>query len=165
MKLFSIIIVTFSLLLVSCEKKAEVKEKVETIGPQIVEEHRCANCGMSTDKYPNWEQKVLSRDKGIMYFDGSRCMFKILLDSATTPQKIEQILVKDYYSLDYIDGKAAFYVIGSDVLGPMGKELIPFKDEKAAQEFLTDHQGEKIVRFEDVDIKLIMKLIGKMHMQ
>ena len=92
-------------------------------------------------------------------------MFKVLLDSAVAPKQINQILVKDYYRLEYSDGKNAFYVIGSDVLGPMGNELIPFTEKNAAEEFLTDHKGEKIVMFDEVDMPLIMKLAGKMKMK
>ncbi|MBN1407326.1 MAG: nitrous oxide reductase accessory protein NosL [Calditrichaceae bacterium] len=151
-------------LIFACEKKTEVTPiaKESTI---TQEEHRCANCGMYTHIYPNWEQKVISGDKGTMYFDGARCMFKILLDSTTAPKHIEEIQVKDYYSLQYIDGTKAFYVIGSDVLGPMGNELIPFETKSAAEEFLKDHKGEKIVLFDEVDMPLIMKLVGKMRMK
>jgi copper chaperone NosL len=148
----------------ACDKKTEVTPK-EKETKAVHEEHRCANCGMYTHLHPNWEQKVISADKGTLYFDGTRCMFKILLDSISTPKHIEEIQVKDYYSLQYIDGTKAFYVIGSDVLGPMGNELIPFRTKSAAEEFLKDHKGEKIVLFGEVDMPLIMKLVGKMKMR
>ncbi len=128
-------------------------------------EHRCANCGMSTSKYPKWEQKIVSQDKGVMYFDGARCMFKILLDTAQSPHNIDSILVKDYYSLKYINAKGAYYVTGSNVFGPMGNELIPFKSFTEAQAFKKDHNGKNIVRFNDVNMKMIMKLAGKMKMK
>ena len=158
------VIISVLCLVFACEKKTEVKPK-DIESKAVQEEHRCANCGMYTHIHPNWEQKVISLDKGTMYFDGARCMFKILLDSTTTPKHIEEVQVKDYYSLQYIDGKKAFYVIGSDVLGPMGNELIPFRTQSAAEEFLKDHKGEKIVLFDDVDMPLIMKLVGKMKMK
>ena len=58
--------------------------------------------------------------------------------------------MKDYYSLQPVDAHSAFYVVGSDVFGPMGKELIPFEKATAAQEFLRDHQGKKVLRFSDI---------------
>lgn len=165
MKFNLLVIILLIFIVNSCEKKNNL-EKTDDIKNTIAkEEHRCANCGMYTDKYPNWEQKVISEDKGTMYFDGARCMFKILLDSTAAPKNIKGILVKDYYTLEYIDGENAFYVIGSDVLGPMGNELIPFKTKESAEEFLTDHHGEKIVLFDEVDMALIMKLVGKMKMK
>jgi Predicted lipoprotein involved in nitrous oxide reduction len=49
-------------------------------------------------------------------------------------------------------------VIGSDVLGPMGHELLPFKDQEAAQEFLEDHKGNSIIRYQDVTPAIIESL-------
>ena len=161
-RLFNIICVL--ILLFGCEKKTEITPK-EKETKTVKEEHRCANCGMYTHLHPNWEQKIISADKGTMWFDGARCMFKILLDSTSAPKQIEEIQVKDYYSLQYIDGMKAFYVIGSDVLGPMGNELIPFRTKSAAEEFLKDHKGEKIVLFDEVDMPLIIELVGKMKMK
>ncbi|MEJ2544229.1 MAG: nitrous oxide reductase accessory protein NosL [Calditrichaceae bacterium] len=160
-----ILLISILFLFFDCEKKAEVTPKEEESKTTVQEEHRCANCGMYTHLHPNWEQKIISSDKGTLYFDGARCMFKILLDSNAVPKFIEDVLVKDYYSLQYIDGKRAFYVIGSDVLGPMGNELIPFRKKSAAEEFMKDHKGEKIVLFDEVDMPLIMKLVGKMKMK
>lgn len=57
-----------------------------------------------------------------------------------------------------IDAKSAFYVLGSDVLGPMGHELLPFKDRESAQEFLEDHKGKSIIRYQDVTPAVIESL-------
>lgn len=151
MKWFFLIFTAVLVLLNACTSK---KKAVTT-------EHRCANCNMIVEKYPNWMEKVVTSEKDTLYFDGPRCMFKILLES---PNKAGTVLVKDYYSLKYIDGRSAFYVTGSDVLGPMGNELIPFKEEQAAKAFLKEHAGEKIVRFDEVDLKLVMKLAKGMEM-
>jgi nitrous oxide reductase accessory protein NosL len=35
---------------------------------------------------------------------------------------------------------SAYYVLGSDIYGPMGRELIPFEKEADAKEFIKDHQ-------------------------
>lgn len=158
MRLINIIVFALIIVFVSCGGNEGSKTTKKS-------EHRCANCGMITSKYPKWEQKIISQDKDVMYFDGARCMFKIILDSKEAPKKIVSIQVKDYYSLKYIDGKEAYYVTGSNVLGPMGNELIPFKSLKDAEEFKKDHNGKNIIRYADVDIKLIMKLAGKMKMK
>lgn len=141
----------------------ETKDENQQMAAVKSSEHRCANCGMITSKYPKWEQMIVKAPGDTMFFDGARCMFKIQLDSATAVDS-ENIQVKDYYTLEYIDGKTAYYVIGSDVLGPMGNELIPFTTEDAAKEFLNDHKAEKIIRFSDVEMAMIMKLAGKMKM-
>ena len=56
----------------------------------------------------------------------------------------------DYYSVAAIDGRKAFYVIGSDVRGPMGKELVPFAKKADADAFLKDHRGQKVLRFDEI---------------
>ena len=71
---------------------------------------------------------------------------------------IEGIWVTDYYTLRLIDAKKAFYVVGSDLLGPMGRELIPHINAKAAKNFLKDHEGKKILKFDEVNIDLIESL-------
>ena len=42
----------------------------------------------------------------------------------------------------------------------MGHELIPFKNEKSAKTFLEEHHGKKIVRFNEITGKMLMKLDG-----
>ena len=49
-------------------------------------------------------------------------------------------------------------VIWSDLYGPMGHEPIPFEKETDAKNFLQEHKGKKIIRFMDVDSKLIYAL-------
>ena len=49
---------------------------------------------------------------------------------------IAVIYVTDYYSMKPTDGRKAYYVIESNVFGPMGRELIPFEKEPEAKEFL-----------------------------
>lgn len=154
-RIFLIIFLLFGIQMLSAQESPKLK---------FEDKHVCLNCGMKTDQAPNWEQKITTTDGHNFYFDGARCMFRILLDSTKTPANLDQILVKDYYTLEYFDAREAYYVTGSDVLGPMGNELIPFKTEAAAKEFFKDHKGMQIIRFKDVDIALIKKLAGKMHM-
>ena len=68
------------------------------------------------------------------------------------------ISVKDYYSKTSIDALQAFFVIWSDVYGPMGHEPIPFEKEADAKKFLKEHKGKKILRFKDINPKLINSL-------
>ncbi len=68
------------------------------------------------------------------------------------------VVVKDYYTQISIDALKAFYVIWSDVYGPMGHEPIPFEKEVDAKRFLEDHKGRKILRFKDITQKVILSL-------
>jgi nitrous oxide reductase accessory protein NosL len=90
-------------------------------------------------------------------------MFKYLFDvpryaKGHRAQDIARIGVTEYYEVKRIDARTAWYVIGSDVLGPMGHELIPLASRADAEEFMHDHQGKRILRFDEVKRDLPGKL-------
>jgi len=121
---------------------------------------KCPVCGMFVYKYPKWSAMITLNGKEY-YFDGIKDMMKYYIFSADFPydrSKIEAITVSDYYTLEAVDAKDAFYVIGSDILGPMGNELIAFKDKKSANNFMVDHNGKKILKFKDIDAKMVIML-------
>jgi copper chaperone NosL len=130
---------------------------------KIKKTDRCPVCGMFVHKYPKWVARIVFQSGEAYFYDGAKDMFKHLFDTAKyTPGKsaehIKSIYVTDYYEVELIDAKTAFYVIGSDVLGPMGHELLSFKDQEAAQEFLEDHEGKSILRFQEVTPAVIESL-------
>jgi nitrous oxide reductase accessory protein NosL len=121
---------------------------------------KCPVCGMFVYKYPKWSAVIKLNGKEY-YFDGIKDMIKYYIFSVDFPydrNKIESITVSDYYTLEAIDAKNAFYVVGSDVLGPMGNELIAFKDKKSANNFMRDHRGKNILEFNDINAKVIISL-------
>jgi nitrous oxide reductase accessory protein NosL len=131
------------------------------ISPEIKD--KCAVCGMFVAKYPDWSAMIEYRSGRRVWFDGTKDLIKGYSNPAKygLPKEraeIKAIRVKDYYSLTLVDGRTALYVIGSDVLGPMGKELIPFAKEKDARGFQKDHLGEKILRFNQLTAELLKKL-------
>lgn len=130
---------------------------------EIKKTDRCPVCGMFVYKYPKWVARIVFQDGTAYFYDGAKDMFKHLFDTGKyTPgrsaDKVRSIEVTDYYDVELTDAKSAFYVIGSDVLGPMGHELLPFKDRESAQEFLEDHEGKSILRFQEVTPAIIESL-------
>jgi copper chaperone NosL len=123
---------------------------------------KCPVCGMFVYKYPDWVAEVLFKDGAYAVFDGAKDLFKYLLDPSGPGGKRRKemtgIIVTDYYAVRPIDAEQAFYVIGSDQYGPMGKELVPFERQQDAQEFLKDHQGKRIIRFRDVTPAVLQEL-------
>jgi nitrous oxide reductase accessory protein NosL len=122
---------------------------------------KCPVCGMFVAKYTDFIAVLTFKDGTHAFFDGVKDMMRYYLNlQKYSPSRkrddITQIRVTDYYSLGFIDGSKAFYVTGSDIYGPMGKELIPFEKEAAAREFLKDHKGKAVLRFQDID-KDVMK--------
>ncbi|HEX9181441.1 MAG TPA: nitrous oxide reductase accessory protein NosL [Burkholderiales bacterium] len=67
----------------------------------------------------------------------------------------------EYYGLTRVDARKAYYVTGSDVLGPMGHELVPVANRADAEEFLRDHKGRRILGFDEVTAALIAELDQK----
>ena len=123
----------------------------------------CPVCGMFVAKYPAWVATVVYKDGHAHHFDGAKDLFKYLHDLpkwAPGHEKVNitNIGVTEYYSLALIDAYKAYYVIGSDVLGPMGHELIPLLTLEDAKEFLNDHKGASILSFDQVDQLLPEKL-------
>ncbi|MCE5245149.1 MAG: nitrous oxide reductase accessory protein NosL [Desulfobacteraceae bacterium] len=115
-------------------------------------EDKCPVCGMFVAKFPDFEAQIVFKNGGRVFFDGAKDLFKYALDvKKYQPEKsaddIAAIYVTDYYSLNPVDAGKAFYVLGSNVYGPMGKELIPFEKESDAKEFMTDHGGKAVLTF------------------
>lgn len=123
----------------------------------------CPVCGMVVSKYPAWIGTVVYKDGHAHHFDGAKDLFKYLFDlkryaKGHRVEDIARIGVTEYYEVKRIDARKAWFVIGSDVLGPMGRELIPLASRADAEEFLRDHQGKRILRFDEVTREVIAQL-------
>ena len=123
---------------------------------------RCPVCGMFVAKYPAWITQIHHKDGNIQVFDGVKDMmaYSFTPDQFGTysTESVGEIWVKDYYMLSWIDGRRAFYVIGSDVYGPMGHEFIPFFSKEAAESFMKDHHGKQLLSFEEITDALVESL-------
>jgi len=131
--------------------------------PQAGPKDLCPVCGMLVSKYPNWVATLVWKDRRTHHFDGAKDMFKFLqaLPAYAPGHKREDvngIVVTDFYNLEKTDARKAFYVIGSDVMGPMGHELVPLATRADAQDFLKDHSGKRVLSFEDVTPEVIAKV-------
>ena len=136
---------------------------VSAAEPQPGRMDLCPVCGMLVSKYPNWVAVVDYKDGHAHFFDGAKDLFKFLpapekYAPGHSAEQIAAIRVTDYYGLTRIDARSAYFVIGSDVLGPMGHELIPLASEADAKDFLREHKGSRILRFDEVTPALIARL-------
>jgi len=125
----------------------------------ITAKSRCPVCGMFVAKYPDWITQVRQTDGTVQFFDGVKDMLAYYFDPAAfggpARESIQEIWVKDYYTLEWLDGRQAFYVTGSDTYGPMGHEFIPFSSLEAASNFLQDHHGKEVLSFDDITPALV----------
>ncbi|TAF31512.1 MAG: hypothetical protein EAZ57_11380 [Cytophagales bacterium] len=150
-------------MLSACVKNTQVAESSTSTSTEDTEQSTevvmpnsdCHNCGMPSLEYPKWVSRADD-----LYFCSPRClMIKCMKDpkikTATTMTVIE------YYETKPLAVKDAFFVIGSDVTGPMGNDFIPFADQKAAQDFMAEHKGKKILRFADLTQELLNEALGR----
>ena len=124
---------------------------------------KCQVCGMFVAKFPDFAAQIRFADGKTAFFDGNNDLFTYYLDlqhyaPGRKRSEVAAIFVSDFYSLSPVNGMSAFYVAGSDVLGPMGKELISFAREADAREFLKDHKGKSIHRFREMTPQLLKRL-------
>lgn len=132
----------------------------EVVVPPPKPDSVCPVCGMFVAKYPEWVAAALYKDGHAHYFDGAKDLFKFLLQldryaPGHRTQDMAAVAVTDYYSVKSIDARQAFYVIGSDVLGPMGHELVAHAKMADAESFLQDHKGKRILGFDEVTMALL----------
>jgi len=120
----------------------------------VNKDEKCPVCGMYVYKYPKWAAQIFYKNSHTSH-DGVKDLMKWYFDHK---EGIKKILVSDYYSRLAIDGKKAFYVIGSDVHGPMGHELIPFESKKDAEVFLKDHRAKRVIKFEEITKEMVYAL-------
>lgn len=123
----------------------------------------CPVCGMFVAEHRQWLAQVVFADGSAAFFDGSRDLFHYLLTPPAPgagPERpeIAAIFVTSYYDLEILPAKSAWYVVGSDVLGPMGPELVPHSTRAEAEEFQRDHGGTRTLRFEEVTPELLRSL-------
>jgi copper chaperone NosL len=133
-------------------------DPMDNVGPDT----RCPVCGMFVAKYDVWITQIRYDEKTILSFDGVKDMMAFYHDppayNGQEQTKIKEIWVKDYYSLKWTDARQAFYVVGSDVHGPMGHDFIPFAGKAAAEAFMADHHGRRAMSFTDVTAEQVEML-------
>lgn len=152
-KVFLSLTVTFFLLFVFCGPLSA--EPVQP-GPK----DRCPICGMFVAAYPDWVAQIEFKDGSREFFDGPKDLFHFYLGlpEANNPRSREavaHVYVTEYYSTKLMEAESLLYVRGSDVLGPMGKEMIPVQGRKPAETFKQDHNGEDIFSFDQITLEAL----------
>ena len=135
----------------------------------IKPDEKCRVCGMFVAKYQPWIAQIQYSKDDVAMFDGVKDMMAFYFEPEKYGGKPDQnaiaIYVKDYYTQEWVNGKEAFYVTGSDIMGPMGHELIPFDSISAAENFIKDHKGKKIFQFNEITLEQITAIRSGMKMK
>src|SRR5512140_386231 len=102
---------------VAADKKPVVVRKTD----------KCPVCGMFVAGYKNWLAEIIFADGSYAVFDGPKDMFRYYLNvkkynPSKTASDISSVFITEYYSTELTDARKVFFVLGSNVNGPMGAE-------------------------------------------
>jgi len=119
---------------------------------------RCPVCGMFVAPFSGWIATVQFADTAPFYFDGPKDMFNYLFSRATyhpngTLPSITGVFVTEYYTQRGMPADDVYFIAGSNVLGPMGQELVPVAGKETALTFVSDHGGQRVMVFDGSDLK------------
>ncbi len=120
---------------------------------EVPQDAKCPVCGMFVAKYPQWVAMI--EGEKAFYFDGVKDMMKFYFAQKMSANKL---FVSDYYKLLKLEATKAFYVQGSNVYGPMGSELVPFATQEEALSFAHDHNGQKVLSFDEITEAMVKNL-------
>jgi len=115
---------------------------------------RCAQCGMYADVAPRWAAAATLESGETLRFDTPKCLFGYTARQGAASTRSRK--VTEYYSQRLVPVEMVLFVVGSDVVGPMGKDLVPVEASRAAA-FVHDHGG-RTVEFDDVGSPLLETL-------
>jgi copper chaperone NosL len=93
------------------------------------------------------------KDGHVVGFEGARCLFiynSVPQNYDVDVKNIARQFVTDFTTKKLVDLSKAFLVLGSNVKGPMGYELIPFSSKEDAAKFAAENEGKWIVQLHEV---------------
>ena len=161
----------FALALYLWDVKKEGGVSNNTQKVKVTKDEKCPVCGMFVYKYPRWAAQIFYKHKNNtrhLSFDGVKDMMKFYFNSLkwgkfyfAKRNNIAKMLVTDYYTQNAFDARDAYFVVGSNIYGPMGNELIAFSTKQEAENFKEDHKGKKILKFSEIKESLPYSLDTK----
>ncbi len=98
---------------------------------------------MFADVAPAFSAGARARDGSTLAFDAPRCLFAWLAKDAG--RGATEVWVTEHSSQSHVAADSVVYVVGSDVVGPMGHDLVPVRREHA-ERFARDHGGRVVER-------------------
>lgn len=119
-------------------------------------------------KDPSWVSKIELNNGKKIFFSSPKSMFEFYFQpgkwfdvGVKSEKDFKNILVTDFKTLKPVKAKGAFYIYGTNVIGPAGDDLIPFDSYAAAEEFSKEHNGKRILSFKEVSDALIRLINGR----
>lgn len=114
-------------------------------------EPRCANCGMRIDPASPWRAELVAEDGSATSFDTPRCA---LVHWRSGKSRARTLRVQEYYERTPRDANDVRFVVGGDVVGPMGPDFVPV-DPSRVSKFIQDHAAERSFRLEEISLETL----------
>lgn len=125
---------------------------------------RCPVCGMFPARNPDWAAQVIFKNGDTQFFDSPLTLWVYLHDvgrfaPGRSAADIASSWVTDGSTRGWIGAESAYYVHGSNALGPMrAGNLPPFASEAEAQAFAR-RRGGQVLRAGQIDQTLLDRMI------
>lgn len=119
-------------------------------------EARCKHCGMKIDPGSQWRTELVAEDGKVTPFDAPRCALQSWRSGATPAKSVR---VQEYYDRQPRDGADVRFIVGGDVIGPMGPDLVPV-DPARASKFIQDHAADRSLKLDEVTTQVLADVTG-----
>ena len=149
------------------QTSATESARIAVSQPMIIpKDVSCGKCGMYPANYPRWQSQIIFKDGSMTPFDGCKCLFNFMFsmdqhDKAHSRDDVVVVWVKSFNSGEWMNAMDAHFVVGSNMMGPMGKELVPFADKAEAMKFHQE-QGGDMMMYADITPEVLKSLMGGM---
>jgi copper chaperone NosL len=132
-----------------------------SLQPIKIEPHKaCPLCGMYPARYPQFNCQIVFKDGSYEAFDSAvgLLVYRFFPDNTGIKlNPIAQIYFKDYLKERWLEAGKTFFVIGSEIMGPMGVEFLPVDSEQAAKELKKQEQGQDNTSFKKINRQYMIK--------
>lgn len=119
---------------------------ITACGGESEAQDRCDLCGMRVGADSGWRAGGESAEGAPLAFDTPKCLFRRHHERG----EVRDAWVIEYYSQQRRPARELFFVIGSDLEGPMGRDLVPVAGREAAERLMRDHHGQRVLAFDEV---------------
>lgn len=116
----------------------------------------CPVCGMKPEESKLGPAAAVFKDGKVVGFDAPGDMFRYVLDSKKygfDAGNVKDLFVTEHGTKNFIDAKKALYVVGSDVTGDMGPEVVPFSKQEDAEKFKSEHHGKNVAAYVQITLE------------
>jgi len=137
--------------------------------PQTIDPNkRCPLCKMYPARYPKFNCQIVFKDGSYEAFDSTIGLLVYLHfpdKTGKTLKPITGIYFKDYLKGGWLEADQTFFVVGSEIRGPMGIQFLPVDSEQAAADLKNQAQGKEVVHYKNLNRQYLIDAAkaGSLH--